>query len=50
VGRGNVPVEPLSQPVEQLTMRFGAVVNGTTELVVEWEETRVRIPIRRADD
>jgi hypothetical protein len=50
VGSGNVPVEALSQPVEQLTIRFGAVVSGTTELMVEWEKTRVRIPIRKAGD
>lgn len=48
VGMGTVPVEPLSQPVEQLTIRFGPVAGGATELVVEWEKTRVRIPIRKA--
>jgi hypothetical protein len=48
VGTGTVPVEALSQPVEQLTLRFGAVADGATELVVEWEKTRVRIPMRKA--
>lgn len=47
VGKGTVAVEVLSQPVEQLTMRFGAANGGATELVVEWEKTRVRIPIRK---
>ena len=45
VGKGAVPVETLAQPVEQLTL---SLVAGTpTELVVEWEKTRVRIPIRK---
>jgi hypothetical protein len=45
VGKGTVPVETLAQPVEQLTL---TLVAGTpTELVVEWEKTRVRIPIRK---
>jgi hypothetical protein len=45
VGKGTVPVETLAQPVEQLTL---SLVAGTpTELVVEWEKTRVRIPIRK---
>ncbi|GIW53126.1 MAG: hypothetical protein KatS3mg081_2481 [Gemmatimonadales bacterium] len=47
VGRGTVPVERLDQHVEQLTLRFGSVRQGATELIVEWEHTRVRIPIRK---
>jgi len=47
VGKGTVPVEALSQPVETLILRFGAANGGATELVVEWEKTRVRIPIRK---
>lgn len=46
VGKGTVPVEPLSQPVEQLTIHFGPVAQGATEVVVEWEKTRIRIPIQ----
>jgi hypothetical protein len=45
VGKGTVPVETLAQPVEQLTLSL--VAGSTTELVVEWEKTRVRIPIRK---
>ncbi len=45
VGTGTVPVETLSQPVQQLTLRL--VAGTPTELVVSWEKTRVRIPIRR---
>jgi hypothetical protein len=47
VGTGSVPVETLSQPVDQLTLRL--VAGTPTELVVTWEKTRVRIPIRKAD-
>jgi hypothetical protein len=46
VGKGTVPVETLAQPVEQLTLSL--VAGSPTELVVEWEKTRVRIPIRKA--
>jgi len=45
VGQGSVPVETLAQPVEQLTMQL--VAGPPSELVVEWEKTRVRIPIRK---
>jgi len=46
VGKGTVPVETLAQPVEQLTMRI--VTDPSAALVVEWEKTRVTIPIRKA--
>lgn len=46
VGKGTVPVETLAAPVEQLTLRL--VAGAPAELVVEWERTRVRIPIRKA--
>ena len=48
VGSATVPVETLSEPVESLTLRFGPAVAGATELIIEWERTRVRIPVRRA--
>jgi hypothetical protein len=44
-GKGTVPVETLAQPVEQLTLRL--VAGPPAELVVEWEKTRVRIPIKK---
>ena len=47
VGKGTVPVEALAQPVEQLTLSLVADGQGAA-LVVEWEKTRVRIPIRKA--
>jgi len=45
VGKGTVPVEALAQPVEQLTLRL--VAGSPAQLVVEWETTRVSIPIRK---
>lgn len=48
VGTGTVKPEPLSEPVEQFTIRFAPPSGNSTELIVEWETTRVRIPIRRA--
>jgi hypothetical protein len=45
VGTGTAAVEPLAQPVEQLTMHL--VAGSPIELVVEWEKTRVRIPIQK---
>ena len=47
VGSGTVTAESLSSPVETLTLTFEPAAGNTTELVVEWEKTRVRIPIRR---
>jgi hypothetical protein len=47
VGSGRVQVEPLTTPVEKLRIAFGPATGNSTELVVEWERTRVRIPIRR---
>jgi len=48
VGKGSVPVEQVGPPVEVLTLSFTAPSGNGTELVVEWERLKVRIPIRRA--
>jgi len=45
-GTGTVPVTRLTAPVEQLKMRL--VAGRAAGLVVEWERTRVLIPIRKA--
>lgn len=45
VGKGTVPVETLAEPVEQLTLHL--VAGSPAELVVVWEKTRVRIPIKK---
>jgi hypothetical protein len=46
VGRARVPAERTQAPVEQFTIR-GQGAAGATAIVMEWENTRVRIPIRR---
>ena len=48
VGAGTVGTESLGTPVETLTLKFAPAAGNATELLVEWEKTRVRIPIRRA--
>jgi Protein of unknown function (DUF2911) len=48
VGAGTVTTESLGAPVETLTLKFAPAAGNATELVLEWEKTRVRIPIRRA--
>ena len=48
VGSGTARVERLTDPVEELTLRFGPVSGNATDLIIEWERTRVRVPIRRA--
>ena len=48
VGAGTVSTESLGTPVETLTLKFAPAAGNATELVVEWEKTRVRIPMRRA--
>jgi len=47
--RGRVPVriEPIEH-VEQLVIRSEPGSNAATDLLIEWERTRVRIPIRLA--
>src|SRR5213083_1594971 len=47
VGAGTVTTESLGAPVETLTLKFAPATGNATELVVEWEKTRVRIPVRR---
>src|SRR5437879_9220030 len=47
VGSSTVTAESLGAPAETLTLKSAPVAGNTAELVVEWESTRVRIPIRR---
>ena len=44
VGRASIPHESVDTPVEQFTIR--AMEGGETGLVMEWENSRVRVPIR----
>jgi predicted methyltransferase len=48
VGRLTLPVEPTSEPVEALTLRFDPTGAGPATLVLEWERTRVRVPVSTA--
>jgi hypothetical protein len=47
VGRAKVKSERLEQPVETFTIRSEGADSGGT-LVLEWEKTRVKIPVRAA--
>jgi hypothetical protein len=49
VGAATVRVERLAQPVETLTLRFEPPRGRGTALVIEWERTRVRVPIVQAE-
>ena len=49
IGVDTTTAEPVEgQPVETLTLRFAPPTAGATELIIEWEKTRVRVPVRRA--
>ena len=46
VGAVTVPSERTDAPVETFTMRLEPAGQGALTLVMEWERTRVRVPIR----
>lgn len=45
VGRGKVPVESATTPVETFTIKADPATGEAKALVLEWEKTRVRIPV-----
>ena len=47
VGRAKVKSETVKSPIETFTIRSEAAGSGAT-LVLEWEKTRVRIPVKPA--
>jgi hypothetical protein len=47
VGRAKVKSETVKSPIETFTIRSEAAGSGAT-LVLEWEKTRVKIPVRPA--
>ncbi len=47
LGSASVPVVELSTPVELFTVRFEPTGPDAVDLVIEWELTQVRVPIRR---
>jgi hypothetical protein len=46
VGRGKVPAEATDQPVEEFTIRAERAGAGSASLILEWEKTRVKIPLK----
>jgi hypothetical protein len=48
VGRGKVPAEKLSAPVETFTISPDPASGEAQRLVLNWEKTRVAIPIKAA--
>jgi len=47
VGRAHAMPEQIAQPVETFTITGESTGPSTADLVLEWENTRVRIPLRR---
>ena len=47
VGSGTAPVEYVGTPVEALTISFSPTSKGSATMNVEWENTRVRVPVER---
>lgn len=47
VGSARVPVEELDQHVERLTLEIQPTGTRSGELLLTWENTRIRIPIQR---
>ena len=47
LGRAKVQPEPIAAPVETFTIRAEPSSGETKALVLEWEKTRVRIPISK---
>lgn len=45
IGRFEVPVEELAEPVETLTLSVDPAQGSVRELVLEWQRSRVRIPL-----
>jgi hypothetical protein len=48
VGRGRVKPEALRAPIEMFTIRAEPAADGGATLILEWQRTRVAIPIKPA--
>ena len=46
VGRGKAPAERIEKPVETFTIRADPASGRAKSLLLEWENTRVRIPVQ----
>jgi hypothetical protein len=49
-GRSIVSAETVAQPIEMFTIRTEPADSGAIDLILEWETTRVRIPIAALSD
>jgi hypothetical protein len=47
VGRGRVPAERIATPVERFTIRSEGASGGDARLILEWQNSRVAIPLNR---
>ena len=47
IGRASVPAERIESPVETFTIGSAPAGANGAELILEWENTRVRVPITR---
>lgn len=48
VGRATVPAESIDEHVETFVIRSEPQGDAGSDLVLEWENTRVRVPVRRS--
>ena len=48
VGRATVKSEAVTEPIETFTIRAEPGANGSATLILEWEKTRIRIPLKPA--
>jgi hypothetical protein len=46
VGRGRAAAGQVGEPIEQFTIRAEPAANGNADLILEWEHTRVVVPVR----
>ncbi len=46
VGRGKAPAQAIGEPIETFTIRAEPAAGGSASLILEWEKTRVRIPVK----
>lgn len=49
VGEGTVPAGETDEMVETFTIELEDTGEGTADMILEWENTRVRIPVERMD-
>jgi hypothetical protein len=46
VGRGKAPAQAIAEPIEAFTIRAEPAGSGAASLILEWEKTRVKIPVK----